>query len=254
MGVMQAMAHQLAIGKCEAKLRSEPRLFCPYHVGTGYRCNFGCLWSGSALTRLCGPKLNGVFMKAIFAAITGNISAVLRARLIPIAGGILLFAVAALWLRGNHYRNARDQWRNTANGQVEAVRNASAAAAVQAEAARLETERRSAAHARKADHEETPAIDDLRNAADRFAAANRLRPQTNRSVPGSATAPATNSPATNSDRPGDNPLEGRTDGEAVLVPRQRYDEFVDNTLRLKRVRNWGEGLITDGLAVKEGAE
>lgn len=181
-----------------------------------------------------------------------------RARARTLAGAILLVLLAllitGLWQRGNHYRNARDQWRNTANAQVEAVRNASAAAAIQAEAARVETERRSAAHARKADHEETPAIDDLRNAADRFAAANRLRPQTNRSVSGNATAPATNSPAANSDRPGDNSLARGTDGDVVLVPRQRYDEFVDNTLRLKRVRNWGEGLIVDGLAVKEGEE
>lgn len=178
----------------------------------------------------------------------------LRARAVLALGVIAILVLAALWARGNHLSDARDLWRTTAKTQAEATRTASAAAAIRAETARLETERRSAAHARKADHEEPPAVADLRNAADRYADARRLRPEADCRLSGSTDPAASGSPASDRDGRGDNPLEGRASDEVVLVPRQRYDEFVGNTLRLERVRNWGEGLIVDGLAVMDGEE
>lgn len=99
--------------------------------------------------------------------------------------------------------------------------------------------------ARRADNAELEAgelrrkIDGLRNAADRFAASRRLL-----SLCGSpSSGPGTTSqgdPAGDRDRPG---------ADAVLLTKPEYDEFVANTLRLERVRQWGDGLVTEGLAI-----
>lgn len=185
-------------------------------------------------------------MKAIVTGLTGA----LRAHCIPFALALTVFLLAAFWARGNHYRDARDLWRTTARTQADATRAASAAAAIRAETARLETERRAAAHARKADHEEPPAVADLRHAADRYADAHRLRtPEASNAdcrVPSHANPPASDGPAPDRDGPRADAL-----AEVVAIPRADFDQLRDNTLRLERVRIWGEGLIADGLAVRE---
>lgn len=179
------------------------------------------------------------------------IIAALRSRADAVIVTIVLLVVAALWWRGNHYRDARDLWRNNAKTQAEATSAASATAAQRAEAARLETERRYAAHARKADHEEQPALADLRASAARYADAHRLRTESACGLPGSPATSAEASPAPDRDRPGADPLAQYGMAETVAVPLSRYNELVDNTLRLERVRVWGEGLIADGLAIPD---
>lgn len=179
------------------------------------------------------------------------IADILRVRSNLVLLALVALALSAFWLRGNHYRDARDQWRTTASTQADATRAAMAAAAQRAEAARLETERRYAAHARKADHEEPPALADLRASAARYGDAHRLRTEANCGLPGSPAASAEAGPAPDRDGPGADPLAQYGVAETVAVPRSRYNELVDNTLRLERVRVWGEGLIAAGLA--EGA-
>lgn len=178
------------------------------------------------------------------------ILALLRSRSSLILVAALALCIAGLWLRGNHYRDARDHWRSTATQQADATRAASAAAAQRAETARLETERRYAAHARKADYETPPAVADLRTTAARYADAHRLRAEAACRLPGSSAASAEAGPAPDRDRPGADPVAGYGVAETVAVPRSRYDELVENTLRLERVRAWGEGLIAEGLAVR----
>lgn len=177
--------------------------------------------------------------------------ALLRSRSNLTLVGLLALTIAVLWLRGNHYRDARDHWRSTASQQAQATRAASAAAALRAETARLETERRYAAHARKADHEEPPALADLRASAARYADAHRLRAEAACGFPSSPATSAEAGPAPDRDGPGADPLAQYGLAETVAVPRSRYNELVDNTLRLERVRVWGEGLIADGLAVRK---
>lgn len=184
-------------------------------------------------------------MRAIIAA--------LRSRVDLVIVTVVMLIVAALWWRGNHYRDARDLWRTTAQTQADATRTAMAAAAIRAETARLETERRYAAHARKADHEEPPAVVDLRTSARRYADAHRLRGKATADcrLPGSTAASAEASAAPDRDGPGADALDdGAT--EMIAIPRAHFDQLRDNTLRLDRVRVWGEGLIADGLAVQNG--
>lgn len=189
----------------------------------------------------------------------GPISAFLRSRanLIPpfILMALVALSVYALWQRGNHLSDARDLWRTTAQTQADATRTAMAAAAIRAETARLETERRYAAHARKADHETPPAVVDLRNAADRYADAHQLQhqPKTDCRLPGGTAASAKAGPPSDRDRPGADAVAKSEAVETatvdtIAIPRAHFDQLRDNTLRLERVRIWGEGLIADGLA------
>lgn len=191
------------------------------------------------------------------------IIAALRSRADLVIVTVVMLIVAALWWRGNHYRDARDLWRTTAQTQADATRTAMAAAAIRAQTARLETERRYAAHARKADHEEPPAIADLRTSAHRYADAHRLRGKATADcgLPSSTATSAQNGPAPDRDRPGADALEetdpegdgAEPDEEMIVIPRTHFDQLTGNTLRLERVRIWGEGLIADGLAQKEEA-
>lgn len=120
---------------------------------------------------------------------------------------------------------------------------AQTAAAAKAEAARIKTEAASAANARKADREETPPVAAQRAAADRYAVARRLRPEAPCRVSGS-DATATQAVAA-PDRDGPGP-------DAVVIPRAHFDQLRDNTLRLERIRQWGESEIAAGRAVKVG--
>lgn len=172
----------------------------------------------------------------------------LRMRLVPIAGGLvglLTIALIAAWLRGNHYRDNRNEWRDVAQLQRKAVTAAEKAAAARAEAVRIETENRYAEQARKADREEPASVVDQRAAADRYGDAHAgVRAPVHCGPSGGPAATAANGAAPDRDGPGADALAGY-----VTIPRVKYDQFRDNTLRLERVRIWGEGLIADGLAV-----
>lgn len=177
------------------------------------------------------------------------ILALLRSRSKLILIALVMLCIAGLWLRGNHYQASRDLWRSTAKTQAEATRTAMAAAALRAETARLQTQRRYAAHARKADYEEPRSVSDLRAGADQYAVAHRLRTQADCRLPRNSDSAAQDSPAPDRDGPGPDPLERYGVADTIAIPRRRYDELVENTLRLAKVRIWGDGLIKDGLAV-----
>lgn len=119
-------------------------------------------------------------------------------------------------------------------------------AAFKAEAARLATENKYAQLARSADNANAE-NDRLRSAAGRFADARRVRSGLACRPPGGAAAPAEDRPAPDRDGPGRDPVG---DG-AVVLTRPEYDQFVANTLRLERVRLWGESLIRQDLAIPE---
>lgn len=193
----------------------------------------------------CGPNFGVMKMQPIVDA--------LRMRLVPIAGGLiglLVIALIAAWLRGNHYRDNRNEWRDVAQLQRKAVTAAEKAAAARAEAARIETENRYAEQARKADREEPAPVADQRAAADRYADAHAgVRAPVHCGPSGGPATTTANGAAPDRDGPSADALAGY-----VTIPRAKYDQFRDNTLRLERVRIWGDGLIADGLAVTVGKD
>jgi len=179
--------------------------------------------------------------------------ATLRAQLLPIAGSVIVALIIALtlaWLRGNHYRDNRDEWRNVAQLQRNAFTAAEKAAVARAEAFRIEIENRYATLARKADREEPAPVADQRAAADRYGDAHAgVRAPVHCGPSGGPAATAANGAAPDRDGPGADALAGY-----VTIPRVKYDQFRDNTLRLERVRIWGAGLIANGLAIMVSEE
>lgn len=154
---------------------------------------------------------------------------------------LLIILVAVLWLRGNILGADRDKWRKAAQDQQTAFTKTSVEAALKAEADRVATEVKSATNARKADNAIPPSVTLQRAAADRYADAHRLRPETDCRLSGQPDAPPANGTAPARDGPGP---------DAVVIPRAHFDQLRDNTLRLERVRQWGESEIEAGRAVK----
>lgn len=116
--------------------------------------------------------------------------------------------------------------------------------AAQVEAERLaraqirHTQAKYAQAAKDADHANAE-IDRLQSAADRFAGMRRQGSAACR-VASSPTGTGEGGPAPDRDGPG---------ADAILLTKPEYDQFVANSLRLERVRQWGEALVKDGLAV-----
>lgn len=154
---------------------------------------------------------------------------------------LLIAVVAGLWLRGNLLGADRDTWRTLAQTQQTNIAAAAMQAAAKAEANRLATEALSGANARKADHVEPAPVTHLRAAADRYADAHRLRPQADCRLSGPADPPA---------ETGNTPARDGPGPDAVVIPRADFEQLRDNTLRLERVRLWGESEIEAGRAVK----
>lgn len=176
------------------------------------------------------------------AKIGANAGPWLKANWRPI---ILITIVLFLWLRGNILDSDRDKWRKLAQDQEAAVTKAAIDAALKAEADRVATEAKSAANARRADNVIPPSVTHQRAAADRYADAHRLRPETDCRLSGQADTPPANGNTPNRDGPGP---------DAVVIPRAHFDQLRDNTLRLERVRQWGESEIEAGRAVKVDME
>ena len=156
-------------------------------------------------------------------------------------GLALALAFTVVWGRAG-WRTA-ESYQLAHRLQKEAYQSAQAAARNKALAQRIRTENRYAELSRQADYAENQ-VADLRAAADRF---GRLRAQAARGAPGRSLATAPGYPAQDRDRPGENALAE----PGVLLTKPEYDELVANTLRLERVRRWGETLIQDGLALPE---
>lgn len=154
-----------------------------------------------------------------------------------------LAAVIALLWGAMQWGQAKD-WRQratTAQDDLARAKASSIAAGAQAEDNRIKTEAASATHARNTDHAEPTPITDHRAAADRWAAANRLRPAQSCNLPSSPDKAGQDSATPHRDGPGP---------DAVVIPLAKYNELRDNTLRLERVRIWGEEEIEAGRAVK----
>lgn len=94
--------------------------------------------------------------------------------------------------------------------------------------------------AERADNAERQ-IASLRDAADRYARANRVRTQAPRRPPGEPGGAGETRPTEGVDGPG---------ADAVVLARPDYDVLVSNTERLVRSHAWAEDLIDNGLAVK----
>lgn len=154
---------------------------------------------------------------------------------------VLILACAGLWMRGNYYAADRDAWKSAASAQKSAVAATQAAAKAKAIAASIATENRYAELARRADNAEAT-VADLRTAADRFAAARGLCSSISGDASGRAGGSSENGPSPYRDGPG---------ADAVVLTRPEFDDFVSNSLRLERVRQWGQSLILDGLAIPE---
>lgn len=156
-------------------------------------------------------------------------------------GLALALAFTVVWGRAG-WRTA-ESYQLAHRLQKEAYQSAQAAARNKELAQRIRTENRYAELSRQADYAENQ-VADLRAAADRF---GRLRAGAARCTPGRSLATAPGYPATDRDRPSENALAD----PGILLTKPEYDELVANTLRLERVRRWGETLIQDGLALPE---
>lgn len=160
---------------------------------------------------------------------------------------IIGFAVQTWRLSGvkDDLTTANDGW---AKEQVARQTDREAYAAAQVEAQRLaveakaKTEAQYADLARRADNAENETAG-LRSAAGRFAAARSL---SGACEPAAAGGASSQTPAA----PEGGPAPDR-DGPrayAVVLTRPEYDQLIDNSIRLDRVRQWGESLIKADLA------
>lgn len=157
----------------------------------------------------------------------------------------LALACAALLVRGNywHARSAKwedlaSKWKSAQRAQQAAYVAAQASAAASARAARLAVEQTSRTIAERADHED---FSTERAAVARFADARRV--PVHASPVGSPTGDARAAGQADTAPGGD-----RSGADAVVLGRGEFDQLVGNTLRLERVRRWGQELITADLA------
>ena len=158
----------------------------------------------------------------------------------------LLISVIALTLiiRGDYYRIDRNHWRQVASVlrlDLDAIKSAQESARQLAEAKKRADQTQYDQLAERADNAERKNTD-LRRAADRYASANRVR---QKAVGGSASGPSgtgSGEAAGGGDGPGSD--------ASVVVSRTDFDTLVGNTIRLKRVHDFGNDLIVAGLAEK----
>lgn len=172
----------------------------------------------------------------------------LMAKIFGGASVLLLVALALTFSWGKAGWRTADSYKLAHRLQKEAYVSAQAAARDKELAQHIRTENRYAAMARKADNAESKLDTALLDAAARFAAARGVRAEAPRCAPGRSPAPGQGDPAPDRDGPG---------ADAVVLTKPEYDAFVSNTLRLERVRRWGDGLIMEKLALPEaefGAE
>lgn len=165
----------------------------------------------------------------------------LTAKIFGGASVLLLIALALTYSWGSAGWRTADAYKTAHRLQKEAYVSAQAAARDKALAQTIRTENRYAELARKADHAENQ-LDTLRDAAARFAASRIVRTEAAGRAPGGPAAPAQTDPSPDRDGPG---------ADAVVLTRPEYDQFVRNSLRLERVRRWGEALTAEKLAIPE---
>lgn len=165
----------------------------------------------------------------------------LKRRWKPILLGVIALALIA---RGDIYRIDRNHWRQIAGVlrlDLDAIKSAQESARQLAEAKKRADQSQYDQLAERADNAERKNTD-LRRAADRYAAANRVRQKTVGSAasgPGGASA---SEAASGGNGPGSD--------ASVVVSRTDFDTLVGNTIRLKRVHDFGNDLMAAGLAEK----
>jgi hypothetical protein len=150
---------------------------------------------------------------------------------------VLLLAVGVQTWRADHYRDQRDKARATV-AQMKAAQ-------VLATAAQNELNRKIQAQSReiaRAHDETTQALADARVRAARYAAAHVVRFRA--SPTGQADSARADGSSPDHNRPG-------ADAEMVALARNEFDQLVENSLRLKRVQEWGDELILKKLAIPE---
>lgn len=166
----------------------------------------------------------------------------LMAKIFGGASVLLLVALALTFSWGKAGWRTADSYKLAHRLQKEAYVSAEAAARDKALAQKIRTENRYAELARKADNAESELDSALRDAAARFAAARGVRAEAPRCAAGGTSAPGQGDPAPDRDGPG---------ADAVVLTKPEYETFVANTLRLERVRRWGETLKLEKLALPE---
>lgn len=151
----------------------------------------------------------------------------------------LVAALALAWIQYSGKQRALDQRDKARQAMAEMVMAQDAAKEAQDRVNR-EWQAKSERLAKEADNAKDT-LDRYRTAADRFASGNSLR-----KVCGGATGVARPAPE---DGAPENRDEPGADAGMVVVARNDFDIFVENSLRLKLVQEWGDSLIREGMAV-----
>lgn len=158
--------------------------------------------------------------------------------------GLLALACGLLWLRGNHYERDRDAWRHAHAAQKHAYVAAQAAAEANEILMRTRhANQNEAANAAIARAREAGRAAGLA-AADRYAAAHRVRAEAACRAPGGTDAAALPDPAR------------RPDGDAgsadmVALSREDFDRLTGAALLAAEKQRAVEALIDAGLALPE---
>lgn len=153
-----------------------------------------------------------------------------------IFGGLsiaLLIVCLGLWVRGNRFEGQRDKART----EVAQMQSANREATAKQIAQNLAVE---AAYKRKAEETDAQyqvALDRARSASERYAVANRVRPNSGGSRP---PAPAPDQPAPRPSGPGEK-------ADMVAVLRSDFDILVENTVRLEAAHSWAKTLTAEPL-------
>lgn len=171
----------------------------------------------------------------------GNLFSALAAKIYAgVAVAALTFAaVQTVRIEGFLFIEGYKEEVSRLQGEIASILAAQTVAAEKAETQRVATENKTAELARRADYAERE-LDTMRDAADRF-----RRTRSVRTFAGASCGPAAAAPL---GAPEDSDGQG---ADGVVLTRNEWEQYVATTLRLERVRRWGESLVQAGLAVPE---
>ncbi len=172
----------------------------------------------------------------------GKLFSPLTSKIFGGASLALLIALALTFAWGKAGWRSSASYELALDVQKKAMVAAQAAAQARAVTAKIAAENESAELARKADNADDQ-VAELRAAAVRFRDARSVRWARGAGCsPGGAAAPSPVGPTPDRDGPG---------ADAVVLTRPEYDQYVENTLRLEKVRLWGEDNIAAKRAIPE---
>lgn len=157
--------------------------------------------------------------------------------------GSLALAAAFGWWRADVWHDVATQRAETIKTQKAAYEAAQAAAHARAAIARIQTENSYAQAAHAADRVRQ-ADGALRRAADLYARAHSLRAEAVEGGAGPAVAAGEGGPS----KGGDGPSPA---AELLAISRNDFEILVENSIRLRRVQEWGDDLVQRKLAIPE---